>query len=368
MTGSLCARMAAQMPQATTPDIVPVGIAADAASLEGCEVVARIEGQVVLACEVLWKVNRLIESQGDRIPPEQLGPVRQQLIQRFVAEMIDRKIIYTEFRRVIPPEKMPEIEEQLLQPFEEDEMPKLMKELNVDNRQDLEKELVRLGSTLADVRRGFNEKAIVSNWVRSKVKINEAVSPDEMLAYYRAHQADYEYPTQARWEELTVRKSRFPDPAQAYAELCSMGNEILQRAAARGGINGPAFAEVAQARSDGLNAKEGGQYDWTTKGALKNTAIDEALFKLQVGQMSLILESDTAFHIVRVLERKEAGRRSFPDVQVDIRDKLKEERFQKAVTTYLDKLHKNARVWTEQTGNVSAEAFLAHVQGGPQKR
>jgi hypothetical protein len=224
-----------------------------------------------------------------------------------------------------------------------------------------------LGSTLSDVRRAFNERAIVGQWVRTKVKIDETVSPDEMLEYYRKNLASYEYPTQVRWEELTVRKSRFPDPRAAFAEICDMGNEVLRRAEAQGGIHGPAFVEMAKARSDGLNAKEGGQYDWTTKGALKTAAIDEALFTLQVGQMSWPLESDTAFHIIRVLERKDAGRQSFAAVQGDIRDRLKEERFQKAVTSYLDKLHKTARVWTEQTGNVSAEAFLAQVQG-PQKR
>jgi hypothetical protein len=368
-TGSLCARIAAQMPQATTPDIVPVGISADAASLDGCQVVARIEGQVILACEVLWKVNHMLEKEGDRIPPEQLERVRQDLIQKFVADMIDRKVIYTEFRRAIPPEKIPEIDEQLLKPFEEEELPKLMTELGVESRQDLEKELVRLGSTLGDVRRAFNEKAIIQNWVHSKVKINETVSPDEMLAYYRSHQAEYDYPSQARWEELVVRKGRFAQPGQAFAELSYMGNEVWQRAAALpGGVHGPAFVEVAKARSDGLNAKEGGQYDWTPKGALKNTAIDMALFSLQVGQMSAILESESSFHIVRVLERKEAGRRSFADVQGDIRDKLKEERFQKAVVTYLETLRRNARVWTEQTGDVSAEAFLAQTQPKTQAR
>jgi hypothetical protein len=188
-----------------------------------------------------------------------------------------------------------------------------------------------------------------------------------MLEYYRAHQADYDFPAQVRWEELTVRKSRFAQPAEAFAAIAEMGNEVWRRAAAvPGGVRGPAFVEMAKARSDGLNAKDGGQYGWTPKGALKTTAIDEALFTLQVGQMSWPLESDTAFHIVRVLERKEAGRKSFADVQGDIREKLKEERFQVAVTKYLDKLHETTRVWTPQTGSMTAAAFLN--RGATQRR
>jgi hypothetical protein len=264
---------------------------------------------------------------------------------------------------------MPKIRESLSVPFEENEVPKLMERLKVTSREALERELVRLGSSLNDVRQTFIEREAVRFWVRSRVKFNEEVRPDEMLQYYQEHLADYEFQTQAKWEELMVRKARFPNPQQAFAELASMGNEVWQRAAATpGGLQGPAFIEVAKARSEGFNAKDGGQYDWTQKGALRSAAIDQALFSLQVGQMSPILESETGFHIVRVLERKEAGRKPFTEVQADIRDKLKEGRFQVAVTDYLNKIHSEAQIWTPELGPVSADVLLGKVPGQTQQR
>jgi parvulin-like peptidyl-prolyl isomerase len=365
--GSHCARLSAQ-PLTSAGDVTPIAMTADTSSIDGCQVVARVEGQAVLACEVLWKVNKIIEEKQDQIPPEKMAEVRQMLIQQAVVEMIDRKIIYSEFRRNVPAENIPHIEEQLLTMFEKDEVPKLMEELKVNNQQDLEKELVRLGSSLADVRRTFNEKAIVSNWVRSKVKFDEDISPDEMLTYYHEHVKDYDYPTQVRWEELMVRKDRFGDPAKAWEELAHMGNEVCQRAAAvPGGLRGPAFVEMAKARSDGFNAKEGGQHDWTPKGALKSAVIEEQLFQLQVGQLSDILTSDTAFHIVRVLERRDAGRKPFADVQADIRDKLKEGRREKAIVAYLERMRTAARVWTEPTGDVPAISFIEQAMGAKRR-
>lgn len=369
IAGSLCAPAGAQLPSAATPDVSFDALAPDSASLDGCQAIARIEGQVVLACEVLWEVNKIIELQGDRIPRGEIESIRRQLVQRQLAQNLDRKLIYAEFRRNFPAENLPQLEESLLKPFEEEEIPRLMKVLGVDNRQALEQELVRLGSSLADARRAFNEKAVVSNWVRSKIKINEEVSPDELLDYYHSHLAEYEYPSRARWEELMVRKSRFADPAAAYAELADMGNEVWKRAAAApGGIHGPAFAEVAKARSDGFNASDGGQHDWIDQGALKDAAIDQALFTLAVGQMSPILESETGFHIVRALERKEAGRRPFTEVQGDIREQLKEARFHQELTAYLDKLHRDARIWTAFTGDVSADVLLGRAPGATQQR
>jgi hypothetical protein len=346
----------------TQPDTAAV-FTADTANLEGCQVIARFDNQIVLACEVLWRVNFMLEAhQGRttgelRVPPEQLAEVRAQLMRREVGAMVDRKLLYDEFRRNVPAENLPRVEESLLKPFEEKEVPELMKQLKVDNQRDLERELARLGSSLADARRTFNEKVIASEWARSKVKINEEVSPDEMLEYYQSHLADYEYPTQARWEELMVDKSRFGDEREAYAELTRMGNEVWQLGT-RTPVFGPAFTEVAKKSSDGFTAKKGGAHDWTTKGALQCTEIDESLFKLQVGQMSPIIDSGPAYHIVRVLERREAGRKPFTDVQGEIRDALKEQRMRAEMEAYLVELRRNARVWTVFTGNTTAEALM----------
>jgi len=345
----------------------------DAANLEGCQVVARINSQIVLACDVLWRVNWTIESHlaklppDEQIPPEELSAIRQHLLRREVASLVDRKLLYDEFRRAVPAENLPRIEEQLREPFEQHEVPALMKQLRVENQRDLERELARLGSSLADVRRAFNEKVIASDWIRSKVKVNEEVSPDEMLEYYQAHLSDYEYPTQARWEELMVRKNRFAHPSQAYAELALMGNEVWLRGSASG-VRGPAFAEVAKARSDGYTAQNGGLHDWTTQGALKTAAIDHALFTLEIGQMSPILESEDAFHIVRVLERRQAGRRPFTEVQAEIRQRLNELRLQAGIEQYLSKLRRDARIWTVFTGPVSAEALLGRKPEENQRR
>src|SRR5205807_6257908 len=183
---------------------------------------------------------------------------------------------------------LPRIEEDLRKPFEERELPQLMKQLNVNNQRDLEIELARLGSSLADVQRAFNERLIAGEWIRSKVKVNEDVGPDEMIEYYRAHLTDYDYPSQARWEELMVRKDRFKSPAEAYAEIARLGNDVWQHGTQKPS-QGAAFAEIAKKKSDGFTAKHGGVHDWTTKAALQCAAIDQALFTLQIGQTSTII-------------------------------------------------------------------------------
>ena len=198
---------------------------ADSANLDGCQVIARIDDQIILACDVLWRVNQLIEQQKQKVSedvtPEQIAAVRQQLMKKQVAALVDRKLLYNEFLRNVPPENLPRIEQNLREPFEEKELPSLMKQLHVDNKRDLEKELARLGSSLADEQRSFNERIIAAEWIHSKVKVNEEVSPEEMMAYYQAHLKDYDYPLQARWEELAVRKDQVQRPPRG---VCGAGS------------------------------------------------------------------------------------------------------------------------------------------------
>jgi hypothetical protein len=348
---------AAQEPAIT----LPTDSVSEPATVDGCQVIARIDGQVVLACEVLWRVNQMLEANRDQIPPDKYAAVRDQLMQRTLTGMIDQKLLYGEFCRNIPPENLPRIEENLLGPFDERELPRLMEQLDCRSQRELEQELSRLGSSLADARQSFNEHVIASEWIRSKIKVSDEVSPQEMVEYYRDHRAKFEFPTKARWEELTVRKSGISAEAQqAYAKLALMGNEVW-RLAANPPADTPVFGDVAKAQSEGFHAEKGGVYDWTTKGSLKAAVVDDAIFRLPLGQMSLILDSGTAFHIVRVLERKAAGCRPFSEVQNDIREKLKDERMAVKQRKYLADLRRDAKIWTVYTGNVSAETLMDQI-------
>jgi hypothetical protein len=370
MSLSLCASGCAQE-QPMDMEAVPLAQSASGkqpVTVDGSQVIARINGQVVQACEVLWMVNLMIEKNRDKIPPTQLAEVRDVLIKKQLAALVDRKLLYDAFRRGVPAENLPKIEANLNDPFEQQELPLLMKQFNVNSQPDLERELCRLGSSLNDVKRAFNERVIAGEWMRNKIKVDEEVSPIEIHDYYQEHLAAYDYKAQARWEELMVRKARFPDVRQAYAEVARLGNEASIIAAHSRDPKQPIFTEIAKAKSDGFTADKGGQNDWTSKGAKAIKPIDDALFSLEVGQMSPILEDETGFYIVRVLERKEAGRKPFTEVQVEIRDTIKKARLHEAQVKYLAQLHDEARIETIYTGRISADALAGRTADDTVKR
>lgn len=340
---------AAAAVQPTAPAVTPI----DAEPIAGGEIVARIDGQIVLASDVLWQVNELIEMNREHIPPDQIDAVRQQLLRQQVLALLETKVLLADFRRKVPADGIKQIEKQLDKPFEEVEIPRLMKMTETSNRVELEQHLQASGASLRDIQRQFFERTVAQEWMRQKTPKAKEITHDEMLAYYREHQAEYEYPAQVRWEELMTRLDRFGgDRTAAWQALAQMGNDVWTQVVLDPEVRGPVFAEVAKAKSHGFTAHEGGLHDWETLGAHKCEALNEALATLEPGRMSDGIESDLGWHIVRVLDRKPAGRTPFTEAQADIRELLAKKQRAEMVEEEITEMMRSARVWTVFDGDV----------------
>ena len=338
----------AQPPEVSAPSL------GKAEPLEGGQIVARIDGQVVLASEVLWQVNQIIEANRARIHPAEIDQAKRVLLRQQVMGLIDTKLLYAAFRRQVPAENVPTIEENLIQPFEEMEIPRLTKVLEKKNDRELARKLEELGTSLTDVRRQFIERTIAHEWLRQLAPKPKPVTHEEMLTYYQAHVSEYDYEATAKWEELVIRLDRRDnDRAASWRAMAELGNQVWSKVAQNPEVRGPIFNEIAMQQSHGVTAASGGQHDWTTRGALRRKEIDAALFSLKIGQLSNIIESDVGFHIVRVLERKEEGRTSFAEAQAAIRKKLEAVKKKGLVEKELAKLRKTSRVWTVFDGDLS---------------
>lgn len=338
---------------------------ADAQLMPECEVLARINSEVILACELEWQVRLMFEQ---RFGPEATGLIdspmlamaREGLLKRIILNRIDVALLYADFRSNAPHADMESIEKQLQQPFEEGEIPRLLETTGTEDLASLEAKLLKLGTSLEERRQDFVRTMIAQTWMRESVKYDKEVTHEQMLDFYRENVASYDQPDRARWEELMVRFDKHPSKREAWAALARLGNQA-HSAASTAAADQPAFESLAKNESDGFNADEGGQYDWTTKGSLTANAVDVALFSQPVGQMSPILEGPMGFHIVRVIERKAAGPTPFSEVQAKIRKDLQDERFKGAIDVKLNELKRSARLWTAFTGDLSYEQ-LAKLQ------
>jgi len=304
---------------------------------EGARILAHVGSEVILESDVAGPVNDFINTNKDRIPPEQLDEVREDLIKKQLKNQIQGKLIFLDAKNTIPSEGWPQIEKKVEQVFEDTEVEKMLKRVGASSRRELDEKLRKLGTSLEHEKRSFFERELAKQWLFQQVKRDDEITYDQMVTYYRQHLGEFSTPSRVKWEELMVRSVKYPSDAAANDALARMGNQV---------IAGASFSEVAKAASDGPTATKGGAWDWTIKGSLRCQEIDRALFTLPIGQLSPIIKDANGYHIVRATAREDAKVAPFLDAQVDIREKIIKQRSDKQIRDYLAKLEARTPIST----------------------
>lgn len=304
-------------------------------------VVALVGDQPILSGDLLPTVDQMLQPYAGRIPEEQLQEQRLQLIKQLLERRIQFKLLYLDFLRTLPADRretaLADIRKRAEEQFEKEELPRLLERTDTENAAKLDAVLRRYGSSLEATKRDYVEQLIARSMVGRKVDRNPEITRQELLQYYQEHLDRYTHRARARWEQLTVRFDRFATREEAWRAIAEMGNQVLR---------GAPLEAVARKHSQGVNASLGGYHDWTTQGSLRSEVLDQAIFSLPIGQLSPILEDETGFHIVRVLEREEAGTTPFEKAQEEIRQQLRQEKIQRQIDQLLHSLRQEIPVWT----------------------
>ncbi len=310
---------------------------AQAVAIEGAQTIAIVGSEAITYDEVMAGAKVWLDNNKDRVPDHKLQAAIREQMQKRLKPHIETMLVYCDARNTIPEEHFPRIEENIAKHFETHVVKKLMKNTKAGSRRELDEKMHQAGTSLAREKKAFIKRSLAQQWGHEQTKSDQEIAYDEMMEYYRGHLSDFEHPARARWEELLVRFSKYPSNAEAKAAIVELGNMV---------IAGAPFADVARRFSGGTTAEEGGQRDWTSKGVLVSEELDRAIFGLPVGQLSQIIKTDSGFHIIRVIERTEAGRTPFVDAQVEIREKIRQQRTLQAQNDYVNRLKKDIPVWT----------------------
>lgn len=347
------------------------------------EIVARVGDQVILYGEVASLIDQDLVTVRDKIKTkiemDQFNAYREARIKNVTRQLAEKKLQYLEFRRgmvlkVKEREKLAEAEKDLnknvTNAFEKglDEMrqkmdkatreemgelmasdivlPRLaliMKDHKLETMAQLDEQLQSFGSSLDKQVAMFREHHLGQRAVIDKIGKLPDLTYNELMDYYREHSAKFAVLAKARFELLSVYFSRVEGRTEdekrnaAWKQISEMGNAVFL---------GRPFAEVAKNFSHEANAPLGGQYDWISKGSLASEKIDEAVFSIAVNKLSLRLEDERGFHIVRVLERTDARQIPFEEAQKEIKDTINKERRSAKFKEVLESLKAGTTIWT----------------------
>ena len=343
--------------------------------LEGIKVLAIVGDQHVLRGELMPRVQMVMQPVLEKMTPEdrylQRKEIEQQetaLLQQMVMQAVETKLLYVAFLQDLTGEQRATAEETIDAKVEEmfedavlemlkkvagadkkktrelfrsapqvAQLAKLMDQEGIDTIAELDQQLRKFQTSVELERGAFKEQNLGRSYLWDNIQKRPEVNHREMLKYYSTNVATYEIESRARWEQLSVYFEKHDSRKEAYSAIAVMGNEVLR---------GAKLASVARRSSQESRAEQGGLHDWTAKGSLVSDPIDQAVFNLPPEKLSRIIEDDRGFHIVRVLERQDAGRITFQDAQTEIKAKLRARKQQEQIETLLKQLRETIPIWT----------------------
>jgi len=328
----------------------PPNVQIEEVPVHGTEMVARVGTQVILMGDILPKLRRVamqtiaenIKKMSDeeraKISPKEIEEFINMFAAEYYPQFLDEQIlfalVYSDYDAVQGVAEKNHINEKMAEEFHRMEVPEMMKELNVENIAALRIYLEQnLGSSLEKERRLWIREQIARQWIGNSIqRVTGDATTSEMFEFYEKNQAAFTSPARARWQELVVLFSKHPTEQEAMSKIVWMGNQATR---------GVSFEEIARVDSDGFTASDGGVWDWTTKGSLTSSALEQAVFSQPIGQLSpAVIKSDRGFHIVKVLEREETRVEPFVEAQAKIRERIREQRGQRSQQEYFTELRR----------------------------
>ena len=327
--------------------------------LANSQVVARVNSEPILAGEILERYGPNLAEARKQATPAQMAMLREQLIQRDIEMHIDSKLLVASLRESIPEENLVMLDEHIDGLFEK-EVVRLKKELKVQSRLELAEKLATQGTSLPNLHDAFANQRMAVEFLAAKSKSTATIGRPELLAFYDSHREDYTKPARVKWQEIKLLFAKHGGKI----ETTTLANTILAKLS-----SGASFSELAKEHSDGATSTEGGHWGWIQQGSLASKELEAVMFSASLEQLQKhLVENENHFQIVRVVDRNDSFMTPFHEVQDEIREKLGQEARKETAKKVLDKLKKEAEIWTvfdsPEPGEelVSEDQFFAPVQ------
>lgn len=197
------------------------------------------------------------------------------------------------------------------------------------SRKKLEEIWVQRGTTLDQVLRDQRRKLILSRYWHVKIMENISITRKMLYDYYlRNKAAQFTQGKKVQMETLAVPFAAFvkriPPSDAELAGAKAAARQAIETAEKAARLD-PNLAEAVKAMALDGNAAAVRTWPLMAAGSFRETKVEEAAFALEEGNVSGIVETETAYYLVKVLKVEGGKVTSFEDAQEEIEKVLVDE-------------------------------------------
>ena len=186
-----------------------------------------------------------------------------------------------------------------------------------------------------DIKRGMTIKKFIVERFVDKTTIPEK----EIKAYYESHTNLFKQPEQVQASHILIKvepKAKESEKEDALKKI----REVQKKQ-----IKGDDFAKLAKEYSQGPSNAKGGDLGYFKRGQMV-PAFEEVAFKLKPGEVSDIVNTRFGYHLIKVVDKKPESTVPYEEIKERLGQYLKQEKVQKEVSQFVEKLRKEAKVET----------------------
>ena len=252
----------------------------------------------------LPKDKAVAKVDGEAISKDELYDVMvEQYGAATVEQLIADKIVATEAKK----EKVTITDEEL-----NEEVDKLKESYGGE---DVFNQMLESNNTTVDVlKEDLKNYLTIRKLLEPQIKITD----EELQTYFEENKDSFGEAEQVNASHILVE-----DEATA--------NEVKQKLA-----DGADFAELAKEYSTDEGTKEnGGELGFFAKGTMV-TEFDDVAFTLPINEISDPVKTEYGYHIIKVVEKKEAKEANFDDSKTEIKETLIEQKLETEYSTWLE--------------------------------
>ena len=200
----------------------------------------------------------------------------------------------------------------------------IMNQNGLKTNEELSSALALQGMSLPEYRKTLRKQLerskIMSYAVRSKLDLSD----QDLKNYYSQHLEESREPDSLHLKNIFIGKNK--------------KNEAQKKAKAREALDmvkkGGDFDKLLKKYSEDSNAKSGGDLGFLTPKDL-NPKIYSEVSKLKIGQTTGIIDTETGFYIIKLLESKKGEIRPFESIKDELKNKLTAKEMEEKFASWL---------------------------------
>jgi peptidyl-prolyl cis-trans isomerase C len=286
------------------------------------DVLARVNGEAVSRADFDRLIKNMEMSAGQAIPAER----RDEILRKALDQLVTYTVLQqeTKARSVAVPDA--EIEANLAQ---------MRKQF--PNEQEFQKALAARGMTIERLRADARIDMAINKMMEAELANQPEATDTQVREFYDKNPDKFKQDQSVRASHILIRVD--PKAGDAAKTQARSKAEGLAKQA-KGGAD---FATLARENSADGSAANGGDLNWLAPGQTV-APFDKAVFSMQPGQISDVVETEFGFHVIKVTEKKPASTVPFEQASPRIRDFLTEQQKQERAQAFIEQLKKKAKI------------------------